>query len=248
MLPGRESCTNPRVGAVRPMAGTSVQRSGLTTAVDEKDFGRLSKLEPNPTLGGRIYRLLEDAIVKGELAPGQKLDEQVLADHFGVSRIPLREALSGLEVAGWVEKSAGRQGVRVRAMADGDLVHLSEVRSVLEAECAALATTRCDENDLKALRAVIKKARTAFARGDRTRQVELNTEFHMLIASCSRNEVFVEILSLLDKRVRRVLWIAQVDVLEASIDEHEALVDAMEQRDVRTARKVAHAHASRHGP
>ena len=229
------------------MAG-STQKQGLSAASEEKDFGRLSKLEPNTTLGGRIYRLLEDAIVKGELAPGQKLDEQVLADHFGVSRIPLREALSGLEVAGWVEKSAGRQGVRVRALTDGDLVHLSEVRSVLEAECAALATTRCDENDLKALRAVIKKARTAFARGDRTRQVELNTEFHMLVASCSRNEVFVEILSLLDKRVRRVLWIAQVDVLEASIDEHEALVDAMERRDVRAARKVAHSHASRHGP
>jgi DNA-binding GntR family transcriptional regulator len=215
---------------------------------DERDLGRLSKLEPNPTLGGRIYRLLEDAIVKGELAPGQKLDEQGLADHFGVSRIPLREALSGLEVAGWVEKSSGRQGVRVRALTDGDLTHLSEVRSVLEAECAALATARCDEREIKALRAVIKKARAAFARGDRTRQVELNTEFHMMVAACSRNEVFVEMLSLLDKRVRRVLWIAQIDVLEASIDEHEALVDAMERRDVRAARKVAHAHASRHGP
>jgi DNA-binding GntR family transcriptional regulator len=230
------------------MAATSTQKSTLSAASDEKDLGRLSKLEPNPTLGGRIYRLLEDAIVKGELAPGQKLDEQVLADHFGVSRIPLREALSGLEVAGWVEKSPGRQGVRVRALTDGDLGHLSEVRSVLEAECAALATVRRDESDLKALRGVIKKSRAAFARGDRTRQVELNTEFHMLVAACSRNEVFVEILSLLDKRVRRVLWIAQVDVLEASIDEHEALVDAMERGDVRAARKVAHGHASRTGP
>ena len=230
------------------MAGTRTQRASLSAPADENDFGRLSKLEPNPTLGGRIYRLLEDAIVKGELAPGQKLDEQVLADHFGVSRIPLREALSGLEVAGWVEKTAGRQGVRVRALDEGDLVHLSEVRSVLEAECAALAAQRRDEDEVKALRAVIKKSRAAFGRGDRARQVELNTEFHMLVASCSRNEVFVEILSLLDKRVRRVLWIAQADVLEASIDEHEALVDAMERRDVRTARKVAHAHASRHAP
>ena len=96
------------------MAATRTQRASLSAPADEKDFGRLSKLEPNPTLGGRIYRLLEDAIVKGELTPGQKLDEQVLADHFGVSRIPLREALSGLEVAGWVEKSAGRQGVRMQ--------------------------------------------------------------------------------------------------------------------------------------
>jgi DNA-binding GntR family transcriptional regulator len=237
------------MGADNPMAGLTTPKANSSAASgDERDLGGLSKLEPNPTLGGRIYRLLEDAIVKGELAPGQRLDEQGLADRFGVSRIPLREALSGLEVAGWVEKNIGRQGVRVAALTDGDLIHLSEVRSVLEAECAALATRRCDERELKALRAVIKKARAAFARGDRTRQVELNTEFHTMVAACTRNEVFVEILSLLDKRVRRVLWAAQIDVLEASIDEHEALVDAMERRDVRTARKVAHDHASRHGP
>jgi DNA-binding GntR family transcriptional regulator len=230
------------------MAATRTQGASLSTPADEKAFGRLSTLEPNRPLGGRIYRLLEDAIVKGELAPGQKLDEQMLADHFGVSRIPLREALSGLEVAGWVEKGAGRQGVRVRALDEGDLVHLSEVRRVLEAECAVLATQRRDEDELKALRDIVRKSRAAFSRGDRARQVELNTEFHMRVAECSRNEVFVEILSLLDKRVRRVLWIAQSDVLEASIDEHEALVDAMERRDVRTARKVAHAHASRQAP
>jgi DNA-binding GntR family transcriptional regulator len=210
------------------------------------DLGRLRKLSPNPTLGSRIYRLLEDAIVKGELAPGQHLGEQDLADHFGVSRIPLREALSGLEVAGWIEKTSGRQGVRIRALTDGDLVHLSEVRGVLEGECAALATVRRDDRELKGLRAVIKKSRAAHARGDRAAQVELNTEFHMLVASCSRNEVFEEILSLLDKRVRRVLWIVQPGVLETSIDEHEALVDAMERGDVETARHVARSHASQY--
>jgi DNA-binding GntR family transcriptional regulator len=213
---------------------------------EPRDLGRLRKLVPNPTLGGRIYRLLEDAIVRGELAPGQRLDEQSLADHFGVSRIPLREALSGLEVAGWIEKNGGRQGVRVRELTEGDLVDLSEVRGVLEGECAALAAARRDDRELKALRAIIKKSRTAFSRGDRTRFVELNTEFHMLVAKCSRNEVFEEILSMLDKRVRRVLWIVQPDVLDASIDEHESLVDAMERGDTRSARNIARRHASRH--
>jgi DNA-binding GntR family transcriptional regulator len=213
---------------------------------EPRDLGRLRKLAPNAPLGGRIYRLLEDAIVRGELAPGQRLDEQSLADHFGVSRIPLREALSGLEVAGWIEKNGGRQGARVRALTEGDLVELSEVRGVLEGECAALAAARRDDSELKALRAIIKKSRTAFSRGDRTRLVELNTEFHMLVAKCSRNEVYEEILSLLDKRVRRFLWIVQPDVLDASIDEHESLVDAMERGDKRSARTIARRHANRH--
>jgi DNA-binding GntR family transcriptional regulator len=211
-----------------------------------RDLGGLSRLTPNSTLGGRIYRLLEDAIVRGELAPGQRLDEQSLADHFGVSRIPLREALSGLEVAGWIEKHGGRQGVWVRELNDDDLASLSEVRGALEDECAALATVRYADTELKALRSNIRKSRTALSRGDRTRLVELNTEFHMLVAKCSRNEVFEEILSMLDKRVRRALWIVRPDVLDASIDEHEALIDAIERGDVSEARKIARRHASRH--
>lgn len=211
-----------------------------------RDLGRLSRLAPKSTLGGRIYRLLEDAIVRGDLAPGQRLDEQSLADHFGVSRIPLREALSGLEVAGWIEKHGGRQGVWVRALNDQDLASLSEVRGALEDECAALATARHGDQELKALRANVKKSRTALSREDRTRLVELNTEFHLLVAKCSRNVVFEEILSMLDKRVRRALWIVRPDVLDASIDEHESLVDAMERGDVLEARLIARRHANRH--
>ena len=227
------------------MAGsTGLNGKGATR--ESRDLGRLSRLTPNSTLGGRIYRLLEDAIVRGELAPGQRLDEQGLADHFGVSRIPLREALSGLEVAGWIEKHGGRQGVWVRELNEDDIRALSEVRGALEDECAALATSRHDEEELRALRANIKKARNALPKADRTRLVELNTEFHLLVAKCSRNEVFEEIISMLDKRVRRALWIVGPDVLDASIDEHEALVDAMQRGDEAAARSIARQHATRH--
>ena len=228
------------------MAETIGLRGKSANGRQPRDLGGLSRLTPNSTLGGRIYRLLEDAIVRGELAPGQRLDEQSLADHFGVSRIPLREALSGLEVAGWIEKHGGRQGVWVRELNDDDLASLSEVRGALEDECAALATARHGHQELRALRTNIKKSRTALSREDRTRLVELNTEFHMLVAKCSRNEVFEEILSMLDKRVRRALWIVRPDVLDASVDEHESLVDAIERGDAFEARLIARRHASRH--
>src|SRR5206468_6844714 len=128
---------------------------------EPRDLGRLRKLAPNAPLGGRIYRLLEDAIVRGELAPGQRLDEQSLADHFGVSRIPLREALSGLEVAGWIERTSGRQGARVRMATAADLVDLSEVREVLDGECAALAATRRSEAQVDELRSLVEASRRA---------------------------------------------------------------------------------------
>lgn len=211
-----------------------------------KALGGLGKPAPRSSLGGEIYRLLEDAIIRGELAAGQRLDEQGLADHFGVSRIPLREALSGLEAAGWIEKTGGRQGARVKELSEDELVVLGEVRGPLEGECASLAAKRRSDGELAAMRANVKKSRAALARSDRLKFVELNSEFHMMLAACSRNPVFEEILSMLDKRVRRVLWVVQPEVVEASIDEHEAIVEALERGDSKKAAAIAYGHASRH--
>lgn len=219
-----------------------VEKSNVKTS---PKLGRLGKPTPRSSLGGQIYALLEDAIIRGELAPGQRLDEQGLAEHFGVSRIPLREALSGLETAGWIDKGGSRQGARVKEVTEGDFAQLAEVRGALEGECAAVAAVRRTDADIAAMRANIKKSRTAFARNDRPKFVELNSEFHLMLAACSRNDVFEEILSMLDKRVRRVLWIVQVDVVEASIDEHEALVDALEKGNPSAASEIAHRHAGR---
>lgn len=225
------------------MAGsTAASKVGSRT----KALGGLGKPAPRSSLGGELYRLLEDAIIRGELAAGQRLDEQGLADHFGVSRIPLREALSGLEAAGWIEKTGGRNGTHVKDLSEDELVVLGEVRGPLEGECAFLAASRHTEREIAAMRANVKKSRVAFERSDRPKFVELNSEFHMMLAASSRNPVFVEILSMLDKRVRRVLWVVQPQVVEASIDEHEAIVDALERGDAKKAAEIARRHASRH--
>ena len=85
----------------------------------KRDLTHVGKLMQAATLGDQLYLLLEDAIIRCELAPGQRLDEVSLAEHFGVSRIPIREALRALEVAGFeIEKQRGRLGARVRDVTD----------------------------------------------------------------------------------------------------------------------------------
>lgn len=222
------------------------QSTAPRTGSRSEALGRLGKPAPRSSLGPEIYRLLEDAIIRGELAPGQRLDEQGLADHFGVSRIPLREALSALDAAGWIQRTGGRQGIWVKELSDDDLVLLAEARGPLEGKCAALAASRHTDNEIAAMRANVKKSRAAVARSDRTKFVELNSEFHGMLATCSRNPVFEEILSMLDKRVRRVLWVVQPQVVVASVDEHEAIVDALERGDAKAAADIARRHASRH--
>jgi DNA-binding GntR family transcriptional regulator len=198
-------------------------------------------------LGEQLYHVLEEAITNGDLAPGERLDERILAEHFGVSRIPLREALRALEVGGWIEKMRPRQGMRVRPVSASELEELSEVRQALDGECAAVAAIRRTEAQVDALQAAASASREALKKGDRKRVVQLNSEFHRLLAQCTQNEVFVEILSMLDKRVRRFMWLVAADILSASADEHEQLVAAIAAKDSRRARSVARRHATQHG-
>jgi DNA-binding GntR family transcriptional regulator len=198
-------------------------------------------------LGEQLYRVLEEAITNGDLAPGERLDERLLAEHFGVSRIPLREALRALEVGGWIEKMRPRQGMRVRPVSTSELEELSEVRQALDGECAAVAAIRRTDAQVDALRAAASASRKALRSGDRKRVVQLNSEFHRLLAQCTQNEVFVEILSMLDKRVRRFMWLVAADILSASADEHDQLVTAIAAKDSRRARSVARRHATQHG-
>jgi DNA-binding GntR family transcriptional regulator len=222
------------------------------TITDDPNDGSpvLERLPPVTTsvpLGEQLYRVLEEAITNGDLAPGQRLDERVLAEHFGVSRIPLREALRALEVGGWIEKKRPRQGTRVREISESELEKLSEVRQTLDGECAAIAAERRFDGQVEALRTLARESRLAVDRKDRKRVVQLNTDFHRLLAQCTQNEVFEEILSMLDKRVRRFMWLVDAEVLTASAEEHEALVDAIAARDVEGARAVARRHAMQHG-
>ena len=89
----------------------------------------------------RLTRLLSDEIVAGRLAPGVRLDEQALADRFGLSRTPVREALGQLAAMGLVEKRPHR-GVVVAAFTVERMVHMFEVMAELEAICARLAARR----------------------------------------------------------------------------------------------------------
>jgi DNA-binding GntR family transcriptional regulator len=222
----------------------------MATDADDRSspvLERLPHVTASVPLGEQLYRVLEEAIINGDLAPGQRLDERVLADHFGVSRIPLREALRALEVGGWIEKKRPRQGMRVREISDSELEKLSEVRQTLDSECAAVAAERRSDAQVQELRSIARESRTAVDAGDRKRVVELNTEFHRLLARCTQNEVFEEILSMLDKRVRRFMWLVASDVLNASAQEHDELVDAIDRRDAEMARAVARRHAMQHG-
>src|SRR6476661_9145774 len=101
----------------------------------------------------RVRDLLEEAILEGDLKPGERLRAEALAQRFGTSRTPIREALLQLEGQGLVEVEPNR-GAVVRTFDRDDLMDLYEVRALIEPHAAARAATRISDADIERLRAL----------------------------------------------------------------------------------------------
>ena len=160
----------------------------------------LPGLEASSTLPGRLYAELEAAIINGVLQPGQRLHADDLASHFGVSRIPVREALSSLDQAGWVEIKP-RHGVRVRERTVTELHELFEFRAVVEAQVARWAAGRRDETDLRRLEQAVARTRAAVAAHADDQGIGF-VGFREALRQAAHNSVLAATSGVLEKRAR----------------------------------------------
>jgi DNA-binding GntR family transcriptional regulator len=129
---------------------------------------------------------IADAIVRGRFLPGARLDEQSLADAFGTSRTPVREALRQLTMTGLVEMRPHR-GAVVRTITPDDLSHLFETMAELEAGCAHYAALRMLEAQRAALKALHESAESLAAARDPERYAAYNLDFHGTIYEGTAN-------------------------------------------------------------
>jgi DNA-binding GntR family transcriptional regulator len=129
---------------------------------------------------------LRRSIVTRKFAHGERLTEEVLAAAYGVSRVPIREALRSLEVEGFI-RIEPCTGTIVATLSDQEALDLLEVRLAVEELACRRAASRRTERDLEELRGVVLAARKAIATGDKERILELNSQFHLLLAAASGN-------------------------------------------------------------
>lgn len=130
-------------------------------------------------------RLIEE-ILSGRLAPGDRLVETRIAQDYGVSQAPVREALRDLEMFGFIVSSPFR-GAIVRQSSTEDLVQIYPIRAVLEGLAARDAATRMDAGTLKRLEKLLDTMRKAAARGDSRAAVDADFAFHLAIVETSGN-------------------------------------------------------------
>ena len=180
-----------------------------------------------------VFNTLRQAILKGELKPGERLMEIQLAEQLGVSRTPVREAIRKLELEGYVIMMP-RRGTYVANMSMSDISDIFEIRSALESLSNGLAAKRITPDELEHLQNLLVMLKPYVEQMDMEKIVELDIEFHDLLYHASRNKRLVGIISnLRDQLTRfRTLSMSYPGRLEAENSESTLLkaMDAIEQK------------------
>lgn len=196
------------------------------------------------TIAEEIRERIADDIVFGRLTPGTRLDEQMLADRYGVSRTPVREALKQLAVSGLAE-SRPRKGMVVSELTPERLVLLFDALAELEASCARHAALKMTEDERRYLMDVHEMAVLAVEAGDADRYAKLNVEFHSVILKGCRNTYLSEPAFTLRTRAipfRRAQFQNSIKRVEHSFAEHRLILDAILRRDGETAFNTMRQH------
>ena len=194
-------------------------------------------------LSERLRESIEEEIATGKLLPGTHLDEVELATRFGVSRTPIREALSLLLGEGLVENRP-RRGTVVAQASPQRLVEMFEVMAELEAMCARLAARRISDAEMQALEAVHERCRAAAGQRDPDAYFYANEEFHRAIYAASHNAFLGDQAQALQRKLRpyRRLQLRVRNRVLRSFEEHESIVDALRAGDGERAVTAVRAH------
>lgn len=191
--------------------------------------------------GEGIYRRLRAEILAGTHQPGTPMREVGLAERFGVSRTPVREALGRLQHERLLERAA--RGLQVPAVDPQEVIQVYDMRVLLEAEAAGQAAQSRNEADLMHLKGLLDRDRRLQSPDDAERTAA-NLEFHAAVWTAAHNRVLQDLLERLSTHLvhapRSTLSVG--DRWEKSLDEHEALIAAIEARDAGTAQSLARQH------
>jgi DNA-binding GntR family transcriptional regulator len=203
-----------------------------------------SPIDNSPkTLAAQVQARIRDAILNRRLKPGERIDQNRLAEEFNVSIVPVREALKGLEAEGLVS-IVPRRGAFVTAISRSDLDDLYFARQLIEGETIAHAVSYLTEDDFAHLESLITQMRQAIDDEDIRRFMVLNRQFHMRIYSAPGNQHLIQLIQHLWERseLYRYRFLFVVRSAETIHQEHEEIVKACRARDAAHAREMAIAH------
>ena len=190
-----------------------------------------------------VFYTLRQAILKGELEPGERLMEMQLAEQLGVSRTPIREAIRKLELEGLV-LMIPRRGAIVAKITEKDLKDVLEVRASLERLSTKLACERMEEETIEELREAQEAFKAALRGDDITLQAQKDVEFHDVIYKSTNNLRLIQMLNNLREQMYRyrLEYLRDGTSHQKLVEEHEAIIEALSRRDTEETTNIMVGH------
>lgn len=195
------------------------------------------------SLNDRVLVKLREAILSGEFKPGDRLVEGRLAERFGVSRNPVREALKALGNEGLIT-IAPMRGAIVTRLSESEAADVVELRAALEGFSARLAARRLGTEAGESLARVLAAGEEAAARGDVAELGRLNNQFHGELATAGSNRVLADFMRTLRAKTHWLFEAVSRDRAVESWREHAAILRAVLERDEEMAALLASRHVT----
>lgn len=189
----------------------------------------------------QVCRAIREDIINGVFAPGQRLTEDTIAEGYGVSRVPVREALRTLEAEGFAY-SRPYAGTFVAELTEDEAADLLEIRAVLEPLCASRAALRHTPEQLGRLKELTALGQDAVRTGRLDELTRLNSRFHEVLAEASGSTLLAQLITQLGWKIA---WVYAVELPRRAADswnEHEKICAALEAGDADRARHLVTEH------
>ncbi|WP_243370319.1 GntR family transcriptional regulator [Geotalea sp. SG265] len=201
-------------------------------------------LEKHLTLRERILETIRDAIMSGSLKPGEKVAEPELAERFGISRTPIREAFRQLESEGYLTVIP-RKGAVVTAFSPRDVEEFYAIKSILEGYAARKACDNLTQKELDKLAAINQKLKQLADAGDIKNFFKVHQDFHDLFIKAANNDKLYEMVNGLMKKFQRlrIASLSKKGRMHVSVEEHEKIIEAFRNKNAGLAEKLVQKNA-----
>lgn len=207
----------------------------------------LQPINTGASLRDQAYAMLKQAIADADIYQSRelvRLDERVLSEALGVSRTPIREAMTLLEQEGFL-RTVPRRGIYIQRKTKREIVDMIQMWAALESMAARLATQRASDDEIAALRTMFDDFRDSTPAEHIQEYSEANIAFHQAIVELSKSQIILDTIKNLFVHVRaiRKLTISQSDRASRSIADHLRIIEALEKRDTELAESLVRQHS-----
>jgi DNA-binding GntR family transcriptional regulator len=200
----------------------------------------------HPSLVDRVIESVFEAIAAGRFRPGTKITEDQLAEEFGVSRTPVREAVKRLAALGLVVVRP-RCGLEVATIDESDLAEITQLREELESFALRLAAARMTPGELAELEELQRDCERLLEEGERLAIFRADGRFHLAVAGFSGNRYLLESLQRLEMKVQlcRALFCRSDAKVRGSVRFHRKILAALEKGQAERAEELMREHVNR---